>query len=196
MFGLGDDLIIEFPGVSWLIWLHLLVMFFLFFLLLSYLGIHVFHAAEDRPSSTYAGKFSSNDHPGTKQIQKNPTNSDSNCSLIDNKVTESLETIGGHLTTSTGITKLKVGKEQDEEEEIEEMGESSPIMLKQRTVMHFSVNPCYYLGQVLKPFLKCLGLQSIYPDPSTTKQEGRNPKKMTQENLLDQDQKVDPKTLQ
>ncbi|XP_042492538.1 uncharacterized protein LOC122072063 [Macadamia integrifolia] len=203
MFGLGNDLVIELPGVSWLICLHLVVMFFLFLLLLSYLGIHVFQAIEDRPGSTSSANFSSNDNPGTKQIQKNPSNSSSNCSRINNKTEDletilarnkDLETIKGQLTTSTRRTKVKVGKEQYEEEEIEEMGESLPMMLKQRSVMQFS-NPCYYLGQALKPFLKCLGIQSIYQDPSAVKQ-GKTLKKMTEENPLDQGENVDPKGLQ
>ncbi|KAJ4953323.1 hypothetical protein NE237_030155 [Protea cynaroides] len=181
MFPSGDDFIIEFPGVSWLLWLHLLVMFLFFLVLLSSLGILSFHSTDDRPGSTSASHFTNNDHLGAEQVKNNPNNkaikSKSNASR-KLEVTEDLTIIKGHLTTSTRRIKLNVGMEQDDdEEEIEEMEESSPMVISQRTIMHFCVNPCYYLGQFFKPFLRCFGLPSTYQGSSRTK-KGRNQKKL------------------
>lgn len=84
--------------------------------------------------------------------------------ITRSQVNKDQTTIIGHLTTSTGTIKQKEGKEPEEEEEIEEMGETAPVVVRHRTLMHLFVNPCYYLEQLLKPFLKCLGLESTYQD--------------------------------
>ncbi|KAJ4966380.1 hypothetical protein NE237_018229 [Protea cynaroides] len=167
---LGNNLIIEFPGVSWLLWLHLLVMFLISLLLLSYLGIHDFHAADDQKDLIIASDHLK-DHWKAKQVENSPSCSGSNC-FQDKKVNEDEATIKGHLTTSTR-TKLNEGKEPDGEEEIEEMEEYSSTMVFTQRIMNFSINPCNYLEQVLKPFLKCLGLESTYQKDSSTTKQGR-----------------------
>ncbi|XP_042519789.1 uncharacterized protein LOC122093510 [Macadamia integrifolia] len=86
MFALGDDLIIEFPGESWLLSLHLLVMFLFFLLLFTHLTIHGFDAdaaaADDhrKVSTVAADHFMSRDHRKAKQIKNNSIKIGINCS--------------------------------------------------------------------------------------------------------------------
>ncbi|KAA0045887.1 hypothetical protein IC582_024812 [Cucumis melo] len=153
MFNFEDELIIQ-PGISWLIWIQLLVILLLFFLCcLTIFAIDFsksstadFNSTAAIASSSSTTRFLSHSAHNGKNILPNPNirigpNPPRNAQVANDQSTR------GEITSSTN-------------RRITQVGEGTVIGGEGSQETKLDLHPCSYFRLAKSAFLRCLGLDS------------------------------------
>ncbi|XVF61751.1 hypothetical protein PTKIN_Ptkin08bG0155700 [Pterospermum kingtungense] len=156
MFDFGDELVIESYRIPWLIWIQILVMLLLMLLLYCF---SLF--ALDLPHTSSSSSASSSLCPQHKKPVP-----DHDTRLVSTRFQASQvgenQSIKGEIATGTSRRIAVRGEDQSEEKE----GGSG----SSKEIIQNCYHPCHYLRLAKLAFLKCLGLDSLSENSSTSEQ--------------------------